>query len=98
MKIEARSAALGALFASTLAVLVSAQAQEAPQEPAQPDPVIEALKALTAAQERQAAAWETLAEKGWPQPQDVRIEAGTYGGRLSPLHVQLSGGITTFSR
>lgn len=89
MKIDARSAVLGALSTTTLALLVSAQAQE----PAS-DPMLEALKALTAAQERQAVAWESLAEKGWPTPQNVTVETGEYGARWSPLHVTLSGGLS----
>lgn len=70
---------LGALL--TLAV--------AAQEPAKPDPTQEMLAALIASQERQAAAWEKLAEMGWPAPQN-----NTFTGRIPDrLFVALSGDI-----
>lgn len=71
---------LGALL--TLAV--------AAQEPAAKlDPTQEMLAALIASQERQAIAWENLAEKGWPTPQ-----VNQFSGDLPRhLNVNLSGNL-----
>ena len=73
-----------------LSVFLFAQTSVTPeQEVDQNKAILQALQALTAAQERQAAAWEKLAEKGWPTPQNNTFA----GGVPDRLKVTLSGGI-----
>ena len=85
--LDLKSVLVGALILSTTLLLSSAAQDEKPN----PDPMHEALKALTAAQVRQAVAWETLAEKGWPTPQNISNSFA--GGANFPtyLNVALSG-------
>jgi len=90
--LDPKSALIGALILSTTLLLSSAAQDEKPN----PDPMQEALKALTAAQVRQAVAWETLAEKGWPTPQNI---SNSFAGGVDfpgRLLVHLSGAVDTF--
>jgi hypothetical protein len=101
--LDPKSVLVGALMLSTTLLLSSAVQDTKPN----PDPMQEALKALTAAQERQAVAWETLANKGWPTPQNISNSFA--GGVNFPsnlnvnltnpfndyVNVKLSGAVTT---
>lgn len=90
--LDPKSALIGALILSTTLLLSSAAQDEKPN----PDPMQEALKALTAAQVRQAVAWETLAEKGWPTPQNI---SNSFAGGVdfpALLGVHLSGRVNTY--
>lgn len=84
-RLHTRSAAIGAFALAGAMALVSATL---PQDPKR-DATLEALMALTAAQERQAIAWEALAEKGWPTP----IHTTLTGDVPANLRVELSGSV-----
>jgi hypothetical protein len=79
-----------------LSVFLFAQTSVTPeQEVDQNKAILQALQALTAAQERQAAAWEKLAEKGWPTPQNNTYNSTFAGGVPRRLNVTLSGQVGT---
>jgi Tfp pilus assembly protein PilV len=63
-----------ALVVIVIAVLaVQAFAQQSPARAAQQAGIAEAIELLAAATDRQAAAWEKLAERGWPTPQNYTL-------------------------
>jgi hypothetical protein len=80
-----QSALFGALLVSTVFVLMSASQDKVESV----DPMQTVLEALVKSQERQAAAWEKLAEKGWPTPQNTTIT----GSVPSYLNVRLDGDV-----
>ena len=64
--------------------------------------MLQALQALTAAQERQAADWEMLAKKGWPTPQNNTF-TGNFPASMSigisrwpSSKLRLGGSVGTF--
>ena len=76
MRIHVPSLLLGLLATSSLLLVVSARSQEV-QPPANQEAVLlKTLDALAQAQTRQAVAWEQLAAKGWPTPQNVTLQGG----------------------
>jgi len=92
---NARSFLLGLVVTSVAWFAMSAA--QVSTVPGDPDPLAEgALEKIAIALERQAAAWEHLAQQGWPRPQQLTF-TGDVPSRISvdladtpfPIYVQL---------